>query len=157
MEKQIDAIATRFPEGSFALRLYTALYAAKLRAGGDGAEELWGRLSVNPNTAVATRARAELERIAVERKPLELAFTAVDELSEGTAAPTPSSNAPGKPATGTPAFDWEDSTLLNCDRIRPTDLDRVLEALGVTLPKGVRATGEQNQVLFARWMLDAEP
>lgn len=87
----------------------------------------------------------------------ELAFTAVDELSEGTAAPSPSGNAPGKPATGTPAFDWEDSTLLNCDRIRPTDLDRVLEALGVTLPKGVQATGEQNQVLFARWMLDAEP
>jgi thiol-disulfide isomerase/thioredoxin len=78
MEKRIEAFATRFPEGSFALRLYSSLYASKLRAGGDAAEELWGRLSVNPNIAVTTRAQAELARIAAERKPLELAFTAVD-------------------------------------------------------------------------------
>lgn len=78
MEKQIDAIAARFPDGAVALRLYSSLYAAKLRAGGDAAEELWGRLSVNPNLAVAARARAELTKIDAERKPLEMTFTAVD-------------------------------------------------------------------------------
>ena len=78
MERKIDAIAARFPDGAVALRLYSSLYASKLRAGGDAAEELWGRLSVNPNIAVTTRAQAELARIAAERKPLELAFTAVD-------------------------------------------------------------------------------
>jgi thiol-disulfide isomerase/thioredoxin len=78
MEKKIDAIAARFPEGAVALRLYSSLYAAKLRAGGDAAEELWGRLSVNPNLAVAARARAELTKIDAERKPLEMTFTAVD-------------------------------------------------------------------------------
>ena len=78
MEKKIDEIAARFPEGAVALRLYSSLYAAKLRAGGDAAEELWGRLSVNPNLAVAARARAELTKIDAERKPLEMTFTAVD-------------------------------------------------------------------------------
>jgi len=78
MEKKIDEIAARFPDGAVALRLYSSLYATKVRAGGDAAEELWGRLSVNPNIAVTTRAQAELARIAAERKPLELAFTAVD-------------------------------------------------------------------------------
>ena len=78
MEKQIDVIAARFPDGAVALRLYSSLYAAKLRAGGDAAEELWGRLSVNPNLAVAARARAELTKIDAERKPLEMTFTAVD-------------------------------------------------------------------------------
>lgn len=78
MEKKIDAIAARFPDGAVALRLYSSLYAAKLRAGGDAAEELWGRLSVNPNLAVAARARAELTKIDAERKPLEMTFTAVD-------------------------------------------------------------------------------
>ncbi len=78
MEKKIDAIAARFPEGALALRLYSSLYTAKLRAGGDAAEELWGRLSANANQGVAARARAELTKIEAERKPLEMAFTAVD-------------------------------------------------------------------------------
>ena len=78
MEKKIDEIAARFPDGAVALRLYSSLYATKVRAGGDAAEEIWGRLSVNPNLAVAARARAELTKIDAERKPLEMTFTAVD-------------------------------------------------------------------------------
>ena len=78
MEKKIDEIAARFPDGAVALRLYSSLYATKVRAGGDAAEELWGRLSVNPNLAVAARARAELTKIDAERKPLEMTCTAVD-------------------------------------------------------------------------------
>lgn len=77
-EKRIDAHAAAYPQGQSALALYQQLFRAKLKEGGDPAEEVWGRLSQSPNQAVAERAEAELAKIDAARKPLELAFTAVD-------------------------------------------------------------------------------
>ena len=77
-EKRIDALAARFPAGRQALQLYSRLFATKLKAGDEAAEEIWGRLAASPNTAVRDRALAELTVIEAQRKPLELAFTAVD-------------------------------------------------------------------------------
>ena len=77
-EKRIDAHAAAYPQGQSALALYQQLFRAKLKEGGDPAEEVWGRLSQSPNPAVAERAEAELAKIDAARKPLELAFTAVD-------------------------------------------------------------------------------
>ncbi|MSU23477.1 MAG: TlpA family protein disulfide reductase [Opitutus sp.] len=77
-EKQVDALAVQFPTGKIPLRAYLTLFAKKVAAGGDTAEEIWGRLSASPNTLVRERAEGELRKIETERRPLELAFTAVD-------------------------------------------------------------------------------
>ena len=77
-EKKIDVFAQRFPEGRQSLALYQSLFAVRFREGAAAAEETWGRLSASPNHLVAERARAELNRFEATRKPLELAFTAVD-------------------------------------------------------------------------------
>jgi thiol-disulfide isomerase/thioredoxin len=77
-EKQIDGFAARFPVGQAALNLYQRLFRAKMTAGGDAAEDIWGRLAASPNQAVAERATAELAKIEATRKPFELKFTAAD-------------------------------------------------------------------------------
>lgn len=77
-EKAIDAHAARFPEGKTALALYQRTFQARMKDGGDAAEELWGRLAASPNRNVSERAQQELNRIEATRKPVELAFTAAD-------------------------------------------------------------------------------
>ncbi len=77
-DRQVDAFAARFPQGRQTLGLYLSLHDRKIRVGEAAAEELWGRIAAGPNLAAAERARGELSRIEATRKPLELAFTAVD-------------------------------------------------------------------------------
>jgi thiol-disulfide isomerase/thioredoxin len=77
-EKKIDAMAAHFPHGRQSLMLYGTLFATKLKAGGDAAEDIWGRLAASPNVVVRERAEAELKRIDAARKPFELQFTAAD-------------------------------------------------------------------------------